>query len=68
VVADRLSQKLAIEKALKMALIHDLPEILAGDPSPMGKDGTGKGTYYTNKKLADEKYLFTYQNGKEKTL
>lgn len=41
----RLSRKINIAKALKMAIIHDLPEIIAGDDSPMGKDGTGKNTH-----------------------
>lgn len=41
----RLSQKINLEKALKMAIIHDLPEIIAGDASPMGNDGTGKNSY-----------------------
>ncbi len=56
VVSDRLSQKLAIEKALKMALVHDIAEIIAGDAHPMGSDGTGKDTYYSKKELAEEKY------------
>lgn len=55
-VSDKLSQKINLEKALKMALIHDLPEIIAGDPSPMGTDGTGKDTYYSKKEFAKEKY------------
>jgi len=45
---DKLSQKCDIEKAIKMALIHDLPEIIAGDDSPMGTDGTGKDSHVYN--------------------
>ena len=43
--ASQLKKKINLEKALKMALIHDLPEIIAGDASPLGKDGTGKMTH-----------------------
>lgn len=31
-----------------MALIHGLPEIIAGDDSPMGTDGTGKDSHVYN--------------------
>ena len=47
-IKDELSQPLNVEKALKMALIHDAPEITAGDESPLGEDGTGKDTYAFN--------------------
>lgn len=46
-----------ISKALKMSLIHDLPEIIAGDLSPMGDDGTGKATYAFSKKLSKERFI-----------
>lgn len=36
VFADKLSQPFNLEKGLKMALIHDLPELIAGDVSPLG--------------------------------
>lgn len=36
----RLSRPFQLEKALKMVLIHDLPEILTGDTSPLGESGT----------------------------
>ena len=38
-------------RALKMAIIHDLPEIIAGDDSPLGEDGTGKNTHAFNNKV-----------------
>lgn len=46
----KLSQSINLEKALKMAIIHDIPEIVAGDESPMGLDGTGKDTHAYNAK------------------
>ncbi len=55
-LANQLSQKLDLEKALKMVLVHDLPEIEAGDASPLGHDGTGVNTYAFNKQKAAEKH------------
>jgi len=46
---NKLPNKFDVEKALTMAIIHDLPEIFAGDASPMGKEGTGKDTHAFNK-------------------
>lgn len=43
--SDQLSQKFDLEKTLKMVLVHDVPEIIAGDASPLGEDGTGKNVY-----------------------
>ena len=51
--ADKLSQSFNTEKALKIALVHDLPEVIAGDESPMGQDGTGLDTYAYDKQKAD---------------
>lgn len=45
---EKLSHPINIEKALKMTIIHDLPEIISGDDSPMGKDGTGKDSHAYN--------------------
>lgn len=56
VLADSLSKKINLEKALKMVLIHDLPEIIVGDGRPAGNDGTGKNTYAFNQKIAEEKH------------
>jgi putative hydrolase of HD superfamily len=53
---DHLSQPIDIEKALQMALVHDLPEIVAGDESPLGKDGTGKDTHAFDQTKADERH------------
>lgn len=53
---DKLSQPFNLEKGLKMALIHDLPEIIAGDVSPLGTDGTGKNTHAWDGDRAKEKH------------
>lgn len=53
---NRLSQIVDIKKMLKMALIHDLPEIVAGDDSPMGKDGKGIKTHAFNEKAAEKRH------------
>lgn len=53
--ADQLSQKLDLEKALKMAVVHDLHEVVCGDASPVGEDGDGNKTYAFNKKIAKQK-------------
>lgn len=55
--ADQLSQKINLEKALKMVLIHDLPEVLSGDESPVGEDGNGNNTYAFNSEKAEEKHI-----------
>jgi putative hydrolase of HD superfamily len=54
--SEQLSQKIDLEKALKMVLVHDLPEIITGDWSPIGEDGTGQSTYALNPKKAHEKH------------
>ncbi len=51
-MADRLSSKLNLEKALKMTLIHDIPEIEAGDGSPLGEEGTVETSYAFDKERA----------------
>ncbi len=51
-----LSQPIDFKKAMKMVLIHDIPEIIAGDVSPLGKDGTGKDSPAYNTQAADQKY------------
>ena len=55
--ADRLTQKINLEKALKMVLVHDVPEIVAGDDSPMGEDGSGKNTYAFDGDKAQTRHL-----------
>jgi len=49
--SDKLSKKIDLIKAFKIALIHDMPEIISGDASPMGKDGTGMDTHAYNIKI-----------------
>src|SRR5436190_1329697 len=52
----RLATKLDLSKALTMALIHDVPEIYAGDASPMGSSGTGQDSHAFNTVLAKERH------------
>lgn len=53
----KLAQKLDLEKALKLVLVHDLPEIITGDGSPIGEDGTGETTYAFDREKAHEKHV-----------
>lgn len=56
VIEKYLSQPIDVAKALKMALIHDIPEIIAGDASPLGTDGTGRDSHAYNAQKAQEKF------------
>lgn len=56
VVAKQLSKPIDLTKALTMALIHDIPEIITGDASPLGTDGTGKDSHAYNQKVAEERH------------
>ncbi len=49
-------KKIDLQKALTMALIHDIPEILTGDASPLGEDGTGKNSHAYNPQEAEKKH------------
>lgn len=51
-----LSRPIDLAKALKMVLLHDLPEIKTGDLSPLGSDGTGQDSHLYNKEAAQKKY------------
>lgn len=55
VIQKHLSQPINIAKAMKMALIHDVPEIVVGDASPLGSDGTGKDSHAYSKEIAEQK-------------
>lgn len=61
----KLSQPINMEKALKMAIIHDLPETIAGDDSPMGKDGTGKDTHAYNESVQKQRHKNEKEAAKE---
>jgi putative hydrolases of HD superfamily len=54
--SEKLEQAFDFEKAVKIALVHDIAEILAGDKSPMGNDGTGKSSHAYNKDEAKAKF------------
>lgn len=48
----KLSKKINLDRAVKIALVHDIPEIISGDASPLGSDGTGKDSHAFNKEVA----------------
>jgi len=56
VIEQHLSEPIDLSKALKMALIHDIPEIITGDKSPLGSDGSGKDSHAYNEVMANQKY------------
>jgi len=53
---EHLSVPIDFKKAMKMLLIHDIPEMIAGDASPLGTDGTGKDSHAYSQKKAEEKF------------
>jgi len=55
-IESRLAKPLDFKKAMKMLLIHDIPELIAGDPSPLGTDGTGADSHAHNTGVAEEKF------------
>jgi len=55
-ISSRLSKPLDYKRTMDMVLIHDIPEINAGDFNPMGLGGTGDDGHAFNKQLADEKH------------
>lgn len=65
VIEKQLAQSIDMLRALKMIIIHDIPEIKHGDPSPLGSDGTGKDSHAYNKKVAQQKFEDENQAAKE---
>lgn len=55
VVEKRLSQPIDFAKSMKMVLIHDIPELIAGDLSPLGSDGTGNDSHAYNTVAREQK-------------
>lgn len=53
-VADKLKVSFDTLKVIKMILIHDVPEILAGDTSPLGEEGFGNSAEAKTQKRLDE--------------
>lgn len=47
----KMQRPFNVERALKLALIHDVAEIITGDASPAGPDGTGEKAHAFNKKI-----------------
>lgn len=61
ILESELAQEIDLLKALKITLIHDVPEILAGDASPIGEDGTGAQTHAYNKDIKHERHQLERQ-------
>jgi putative hydrolase of HD superfamily len=55
-INDELETAVDFEKTMKMILIHDIPEIIAGDHNPMGESGTGEDGHAYNEYMADNKF------------
>lgn len=56
ILEPHLSKPIDFKRAVKMALIHDVPELIAGDASPLGSDGTGNDSHAYNKQIAQQKF------------
>lgn len=56
VIEPHLSQPIDFKKAMQMLLIHDIPEIIAGDASPLGSDGTGNDSHAYSDEAALQKF------------
>ena len=62
---DAFSQPFDFKKAMKMVLLHDIPEIIAGDASPLGSDGTGNDSHAYNKDASEVKFKSENSAAKE---
>ena len=62
---DKLHRNMNLEKALQITMIHDLSEIITGDDSPMGTDGSGKNTHAYNKEVAKRMALRNQEAAKK---
>jgi putative hydrolase of HD superfamily len=51
-----ISLEFDLVKTIKMILIHDLPEIIVGDMSPLGETGTGEDSHYKDKNKKQIKF------------
>lgn len=56
VIEPHLSKPINFKKAMTMLLIHDIPEIIAGDASPLGSDGTGNDSHAYNEEASNKKH------------
>ena len=56
IIEPHLSQPIDFKKAMQMLLIHDIPEIIAGDASPLGSDGTGNDSHAYSDEASKIKY------------
>lgn len=56
VIEPKLAHSIDFKKAMQMLLIHDIPEIIAGDASPLGSDGTGNDSHAYNEAASLQKF------------
>ncbi len=54
-IYDNFKNDIDLSMALKLAIIHDKLEILTGDRSPLGRDGTGKKAHGFNEDMQRSK-------------
>lgn len=52
----KLSKKINLDRAVKIAIVHDIPEIIAGDASPLGSDGKGIDSHAFNKEVGKTRH------------
>lgn len=57
VLEKRLQRSIDLARALKITLVHDLPEIIAGDESALGSDESGVDSHHTNPERKQEKFM-----------
>ena len=55
-IEPHLQKPINLSHALKMLLVHDIPEIIAGDASPLGSDGTGNDSHAYNKDVQESRH------------
>lgn len=52
----KVQKKFNLNKAIKLALLHDLPEVIAGDSHPMENGGKFEKSYLAKKDLNNSKF------------
>ncbi|HCC83491.1 TPA: hypothetical protein DEP96_01425 [Candidatus Uhrbacteria bacterium] len=63
--ADKLAQPFDVGRAVQLAVLHDTPEIICGDESPLGKAGTGEDSHAYNEIRKTEKLAKEEQAAKK---
>ena len=55
-IEDQLEVKIDLLRTMKMIIVHDIPELRAGDPSPLGTNGDGEDSHVFCKEARDKKH------------